>query len=249
MHQLLPWLRRVLCVLSASLSIVVLAVNCAWTQTIPRAPQPEIRTDSQINEPFKKPDVKRFIATFESGNREIYAKRLEILSSLRLTPGMAVADVGAGTGLFTRLFAEKVGPKGKVYAVEIAPEFLAHIAAEAQKRGESQVVTVLGSQESTSLPHESADLVFLCDVYHHLEKPIKALLSIHRALRPDGRLVVIDFDRVQGQSTGFVLKHVRAGKSVFLKEIESSGFTLIPTRKPPALKENFFLSFQKKIRP
>ncbi len=96
--------------------------------------------------------MKRFIATFESDNREVYAKRNEIVAALGLTPGMAVADVGAGTGLFTRLFAEKVGPTGKVYAVDIAPEFLAHIAAEARKRGQSNVVTVLGSQESTDSP-------------------------------------------------------------------------------------------------
>jgi ubiquinone/menaquinone biosynthesis C-methylase UbiE len=248
MHQRLSWFRRVPCVLAWSAIVVVLATTRGWTQTIPRAPEPAIRTDPRINQPFKKPDVKRFIATFESDNREIYTKRMEILSALGLTPGMAVADVGAGTGLFTRLFAEKVGPTGKVYAVEISPEFLSHIAAEARKRGESQVVTVLGSQESTSLPQESVDLVFLCDVYHHLEKPNKTLLSIRRALKPDGRLVVIDFDRVEGRSTGFVLKHVRAGKSVFLKEIESAGFRPIPTRKPPAFKENFYLSFEKRVR-
>jgi ubiquinone/menaquinone biosynthesis C-methylase UbiE len=244
MHRSLPWFRSVQFVLAVSLNIVAFAATWGWTQTIPRAPEPEIKTDSKINEPFKKPDVKRFIATFESDNREIYAKRLEILSSLGLTPGMAVADVGAGTGLFTRLIAEKVGPTGKVYAVEISPEFLSHIAAEVRKRGQAQVVTVLGTQESTTLPQGSVDLVFLCDVYHHLEKPNKTLVSIRRALKPGGRLVVIDFDRVAGRSTEFVLKHVRAGKSVFLKEIESAGFTLLPTAKPPTLKENFFLSFK-----
>ena len=79
-------------------------------------------------------------------------------------------------------------------------------------------MTVLGSQESTSLPQESVDLVFLCDVYHHLEKPNKTLLSIRRALKPDGRLVVIDFDRVEGRSTGFVLKHVRAANPFFSRK-------------------------------
>ena len=91
--------------------------------------------------------MKGFIKKFESDDREVYAKRKEIVAALGLTPGMAVADVGAGTGLFTRLFAEKVGPTGKVYAVDIAPDFLAHIAAEAQEAWTSpQVVTVLGSQ-------------------------------------------------------------------------------------------------------
>ncbi len=167
------------------------------------------------------------------------------MSALGLKPGMSVADVGAGTGLFTRLFADKVGTTGRVYAVDIAPRFLAHIAAEAKKRGQSPIVTVLGSQASTNLPRESVDLVFLCDVYHHLENPEKTLASIRQALKPEGRLVVIDFDRVEGRSADFVLKHVRASQDVFRKEIEAAGFWFEPVRKPPTFKENFFLRFEK----
>ena len=199
---------------------------------VARRPAPPTKTDSKINEPFKKPDVKEFIKKFESDDREVYAKRNEIVAALGLRPGMAVADVGAGTGLFTRLFAEKVGKTGRVYAVDIAPRFLTHIAAEAKKHGQSQVVTVLGSQLSTNLPRESVDLVFLCDVYHHLENPEKTLASIRQALKPDGRLVVIDFDRVEGRSAEFVLKHVRASQDVFRKEIEAAGFWFEPTKNP-----------------
>ena len=142
---------------------------------------------------------------------------------------------------------KRSAPTGKVYAVDIAPQFLAHIAAEAKKRGQSQVVTVLGSQESTNLPGESVDLVFLCDVYHHLEKPEKTLASIRQALKPEGRLVVIDFDRVEGRSSAFVLKHVRARQDVFRKEIEAAGFWLNP-ENAPAFKENFFLRFRKAVQ-
>ncbi len=88
-------------------------------------------------------------------------------------------------------------------------------------------------------------MVFLSDVYHHLEKPDKALASIRRALRPGGRLVVVEFDRVEGRSKAFVLKHVRASQAVFRKEIEDAGFRAIPTPNPPKLKENFFLRFEK----
>ena len=104
------------------------------------------------------------------------------------------------------------------------------------------MVTILGSQDSTNLPKKSVDLVFLSDVYHHLEKPEKALASIHQALRPGGRLVVIEFDRVEGKSSAFVLKHVCASQAVFRKEIEAAGFVGVPTPQPPQLKENFFLA-------
>jgi len=202
--------------------------------------------DPQINAPFKNPDVNEFIKRFETSDREVFAKRQEIVAALGLTPGMAVADVGAGTGLFTHLIAEKVGQTGKVYAVEIAPTFRAHIAAQAKERGQNQVVIVDGSQGSTNLPDESVDLVFLCDVYHHLEKPQEVLASIHRALRPGGKLVVIDFDRVHGKSADFVLKHVRAGQDVFRKEIESAGYSIASAQSSPPLKENFFLRFEKR---
>jgi ubiquinone/menaquinone biosynthesis C-methylase UbiE len=228
-------------VLVISANLVVLIVS--WGQSQTAAPQ--AKTDSKINEPFKQPDVKGFIKKFESDDREVYAKRHEIVAALGLTPGMAVADVGAGTGLFTRLLAAKVGPTGRVYAVDIAPRFLAHIATEAKKHGQSQVLTVPGSQSSTNLPRESVDLVFLCDVYHHLENPEKTLASIRQALKPDGKLVVIDFDRVEGRSAEFVLKHVRAGQDVFRKEIEAAGFSCQPPQKAPTLNENFFLRFAK----
>jgi ubiquinone/menaquinone biosynthesis C-methylase UbiE len=234
-------LRRVAIVLGMSASVVVLAVSWGRSQT----PAPQAKTDSKINEPFNRPDVKGFIKKFESDDREVYAKRDEIVAALGLRPGMAVADVGAGTGLFTRLLAAKVGKTGRVYAVDIAPRFLAHIASEAKKHGQSQVVTVQGSQLSTNLPRESVDLVFLCDVYHHLENPEKTLASIRLALKAAGKLVVIDFDRVEGRSAEFVLKHVRAGQDVFRKEIEAAGFSFEPSQKPPTLTESFFLRFEK----
>lgn len=234
-------LSRAAIVLSVSAITIVLMVNCGRSQTA----APSTKTDSKINEPFKKPDVKAFIKKFESEDREVYAKRNEIVTALGLRPGMAVADIGAGTGLFTRLFAERVGKTGRVYAVDIAPRFLTHIAAEAKKHGQSQVATVQGSQFSTNLPRESVDLVFLCDVYHHLENPEKTLASIRQALKPEGKLVVIDFDRVEGRSAEFVLKHVRASQDVFRKEIEAAGFWFEPTKKSPVLKENFFLRFER----
>jgi ubiquinone/menaquinone biosynthesis C-methylase UbiE len=236
-----PFVRRLVVVLAVSATTFITAVTGGWTQTA----GPSTRTDPKINEPFKNPDLKGFIKKFESDEREVYARRKEIVAALELKPGMAIADVGAGTGLFTRLFADKVGPTGKVYAVEIAPGFLKHIASDAAKRGQKQVVTILGTQDSTNLSQDSVDLVFLCDVYHHLETPEKNLASIRGALREGGRLVVIDFDRVEGKSTEFVLKHVRASRDVFGKEIEASGFRLVPVAKQPLLTETFFFCFAK----
>jgi ubiquinone/menaquinone biosynthesis C-methylase UbiE len=200
---------------------------------------------SEINKPFQNPDVDAYIKRFEAESREVYAQREAIVRAVGLKPGMAVADLGAGTGLFSRLFADRVGPGGKVYAVDISTPFLKHIEAEALKRGQKQIRTIQGTQEATNLPQGSVDVAFVCDVYHHLEHHERILESIHNALRPGGRLVVVEFDRREGVSTDFILKHVRAEKAKFLAEIAAAGFEPLRTSAPPPLKENFFAEFRR----
>jgi len=244
--MLRPCIPRVPIALALGAGLVFLAASAGRTAGQDASgTTTKAKPDPKINEPFRKPNPKDYVKKFETEDRENFAHRHEIVAALELKSGMAVADVGAGTGLFTRLFADKVGPTGKVYAVDIAQTFLGHIAVDAKKRGQGQVVPVLASQDATNLPAESVDLVFLSDVYHHLEKPEKTLASIRRALKPGGRLVVVEFDRVEGRSSEFVLKHVRASQLVFRKEIEGAGFTAIPTPNPPKLKENFFIRFEK----
>jgi ubiquinone/menaquinone biosynthesis C-methylase UbiE len=218
--------------------IVALALVAAASVSAQDAPP-------EINKPFQNPDVAEYIKKFESESREIYIGRAAIAQAAGVKPGMAVADVGAGTGLFTRLFAERVGPEGKVYAVDIAEAFLRHIAEGARKQEQRHVQTILGTQETTNLPPDAVDLAFLCDVYHHLERHEPVLASIHRALRPGGRLVVIEFDRREGVSSDFILKHVRANKAQFLAEITAAGFEPVETPDAPALKENFFAAFRR----
>lgn len=196
-----------------------------------------------INDPFKKPDLKTYLGKFEVESREVYSDRDKIVEAVGLKPGMAVADVGSGTGLFTRLFAKKVGPKGKVYAVDIAEPFLEHVRTTAKAEGIGNVTTIRCDQFSTKLPPGSVDLVYVCDTYHHFEFPFRTLQSIHEALKPGGQLVVIDFHRIKGKSRPFILQHVRAGQEVFTREISQSGFRQVEEKK--FLEENYFLRFVK----
>jgi ubiquinone/menaquinone biosynthesis C-methylase UbiE len=224
-----------------ALTLMASSAGAAWAQ--------EKSVNPGINKPFENADVNDFIKRFEAADREVYAQRAAIVAALGLRPGLAVADIGAGTGVFTRLIADRVGPTGKVYAVDISPAFLAHIAAESKQRGQLQVQTVRCTQDAVNLPPASIDLAFLCDVYHHLEFPSKSLASIHKALRPGGALVVVEFDRREGVSAPFVLEHVRASKEVFQTEIEAAGYERIESSAPPALKENFYIRFRKKAEP
>lgn len=206
---------------------------------------PKGKVDPKINEQFQREGAAEgFIRRFESEDREVFARRDAIVAALGLRPGMAVADVGAGSGLFTRLMAEKVGPGGKVFAVDVSKDFLGHIARDAEKRGLTQVKTVLGAQDGTNLAPNSVDLVFLCDVYHHFERHEAMLESIKRALRPGGTVVLVEFDRDRQDSSEFVRKHVRSGQAQFRREFEEAGFA--PAEGPkPELRENFFARFRK----
>jgi ubiquinone/menaquinone biosynthesis C-methylase UbiE len=196
-----------------------------------------------INKSFENPNVDEFVKKFETESREIYSLRNQIVEACRLKPGAVVADVGAGTGLFTRLFAKEVAPKGKVYAVDIADEFIKHIERTCQEQKISNVQGVVCTDRSAELPAESIDLAFICDTYHHFEFPQQTLASIHKALKAGGRLVLIDFHRIEGKSSQWVLGHVRAGQEVFTKEIEEAGFK--QTREEKFLKENYFLCFER----
>jgi ubiquinone/menaquinone biosynthesis C-methylase UbiE len=190
-----------------------------------------------INDPFKDPDVKEFQGKFEVESREVYTQREKIVAACKLKPGMVVADVGAGTGLFTRLMAKEVGRDGQVFAVDIAPKFLEHVQKTSRDAGLKNVTPVLCGPDSV-------DLAFICDTYHHFEFPERTLLSLHRAVKPGGRVVVIDFHRIQGKSSDWTMKHVRAGQEVFEKEIVSAGFEKADEVKD-LLKDNYFVVFTK----
>ncbi len=197
-----------------------------------------------INKQFESPSATEFIGRFERDGRDAYDHRKEVVEALGLKPGMDVADVGAGTGLFTRIFAPLVGPEGKVYAVDIAESFVKHIERQAAAEGLKNVRGVVCQADAVNLPANSIDLAYICDVYHHFEFPQKSMRSIHEALRPGGQVVLIDFHRIPGTSSDFVMGHVRAGQEVFTKEIVEAGFEQVEERKG-LLKESYFLRFKK----
>lgn len=201
-----------------------------------------------VNEEFLKPDldVEQWTERFEREGREVYDHRHAIVEAVQLEAGMTVADVGAGSGLFTGLFAAEVGESGRVFAVDIAPRFVELIEERAREAGLRQVVGIVGDERSTRLPRESVDVAFICDTYHHFEFPAETLASIHQALRPNGQIVLIDFHRIPGRSSEWTLNHVRAGQEVFTAEIEAAGFRL--EQELPLLEQNYVLRFRKTAR-
>ena len=206
-------------------------------------PQPE----KDLNARYRSADldVGEFVERFEGESREVFKSRGAILDALRLSLGQEVADVGAGTGLFTLPIAEAVGDDGHVFAVDISPNFIGHVGERAEAAGLANVTPVLCTETSALLPAGSVDTIFICDTYHHFSDPPKTLASLLRALRPGGTMVVVDFERIPGVSRDWLLDHVRAGKEVFRAEIEAAGFTFEEEMQVEGLKENYCLRFSR----
>jgi ubiquinone/menaquinone biosynthesis C-methylase UbiE len=197
-----------------------------------------------INDHYQNADPNRWRGVFERDGREVWERRDDIIRALDLQPGMAIADVGAGTGFFTILMAKEIGPMGKAYAVDIAPEFIAAIEQRATGAGVGNIVGIINDQKSTRLPKNSVDLVFISDTYHHFEYPRTTLKSIHDALKPGGELVIIDFKKIPGYSSAWVMGHVRVNEQQVTTEVQRAGFELV--QRLDFMQTQYFLRFRKR---
>lgn len=227
---------------SSVLGYGVMLILCSLVMSAPSAGQ-EQSVKPGINDSFINADPSSYVERFESEGREVYDQRNVIVASSGVKPGMVVADIGSGTGLFTRLFARQVGGEGRVFAVDIAPKFVYELVKDCRRQGFDNVVGVISEDKSCCLPPNSVDLVYICDAYHHFEFPYATMDSVFAAMKSGGRLMVVDFVREEGVSSEWILNHVRAGKSVFRSEIEKAGFEFV--EEIDFLKENYGLIFRK----
>lgn len=116
-----------------------------------------------------------------------------VVETLQISPGMRVADIGAGSGLFTRPMAKKAR-SGVVYAVDINTELLEHIEKTAKREHIANIKTVAAAEGDSNIP-EPVDLIFICDTLHYIDKPDLYLKKLYQHMRPKGRTAVINFYR------------------------------------------------------
>lgn len=164
-------------------------------------------------------------AWMNRANRDSQELPDTLLDNLRIPTGATVADVGAGTGYFTWRLAQRVGPAGKVLAIEIRQEMLALIAAEAKKHNVENVDPILGTDRDPRLPAGAVDLAFIANAYHEFSQPEAMMTAIRQALKPDGRLVVIEYakEREDDDPTAGVST---MSATELRSEMESFGFKL-----------------------
>lgn len=227
--------------------LVFLLLGACAAQTQQPSPTVEASVAPGINKAFVSPSLNtdEWADRFTGESREVHTARFAVLETIGLNKGSSIADVGAGTGLYVKLFAETVGSTGKVYAVDISEKFLKFIDENASADGLTNVETVLGEDRTTKLPNASVDFIFHSDTYHHFEFPAAMNADMLRALRSGGEMLVLDFERIPGVTSERLLEHVRAPKETVITEIEASGFVLIEEINLPDLKENYLLRFKK----
>ena len=142
--------------------------------------------------------AEEWIKTLDGTTRVATLKVDEVVAAMQLTPGQTVADIGAGTGLLSVPVARTVGPRGRVFAVEIDAGFFPVIKKRADDNGVANVQTVLGSFTDPKLPVTNVDLAFFHDVLHHIEHRADYLKTLAKYVAPAGRIFVVDFEGGKG---------------------------------------------------
>lgn len=186
---------------------------------------------TEANESYSSEQFRQNLAkNLDDPERVERDKPDRLVAELGLQKGDVVADIGSGVGFMIPFFLEAIGPEGKLYAEDIQQDFLDKIEEKKQERGWDNVETVLGDERSPNLPEGTLDLAFALDAYHHFNYPEETLALIRAAIKPGGRLVIVDFYRSRPHprmSPERLAGHIRKDRDGFAAEIQAAGFELI----------------------
>ena len=161
------------------------------------------------------------IEWLERKEREMEENTLQLLKNLAVQPGTAIADIGAGSGYHSTLLSKMVGT-GKVYAVDVEPEMIAYLKNRIKLEGYKNIIPVLSTEQKVSLPANSIDIMLLVDVYHEFSFPYEMTLSMLEALKPSGKLVLVEF-RAEDPNVPIKTIHKMSERQA-VKEFKASGF-------------------------
>jgi len=204
-----------------ALLLGLLIASCGWAIT-PSLAQ-HMHGESGHHPRFDDPAT--WSKAFDDPARDAWQKPDEVIKALALPSEARVADIGAGTGYFTVRLAKAV-PAGMVFAVDVEPKMVEHLAHRAQGQSLKNVRAVQGSITSANLP-EAVDLALLVDVYHHIENRSAYMRDLAKTLRPGGRVAIVDFrvDATQGAP-----RHMRLAVATIDDELKAAGFTRIESQ-------------------
>jgi len=213
-------------------SLVALPLGCDHTPS-PARPgygQSEASADG-IGRTYYGREIAAFMSHqgiywLERGTRESEERTDLLMDALDLKPGMTVADIGAGSGYFTVPMAKRVAP-GTVFGTDIQPEMLAFLEARARTENLRNIKGILGDTDDAMLPVASVDLVLLVDAYHEFDQPLEMMTSIARALKPGGRVALVEY---RGEDPEVPIKPLhKMTEAQARREMSAAGLTWIRT--------------------
>jgi ubiquinone/menaquinone biosynthesis C-methylase UbiE len=181
------------------------------------------------------------LGLLEAPDRDLWQRPDQVMDAMGIAEASVVADIGAGSGWFTIRLARRVGPQGLVYAEDVQPEMLTAISRRVQREGLTNVRAVRGQNSDPRLPAASLDAVLVVDAYHEIEDRVTMLANLARALKPQGRLGVVDF-KLDGTGPG-PSPEERVSPDVVVKDAAKAGLRLL--RQEPFLPYQYLLIFGK----
>ena len=193
--------------------------------------------DATVRHSFE--DVERWSRIFDDPARDAWQKPEDLVAALELPAGGTAADVGAGTGYFSRHLSKAVGPGGTVLAADVEPALVAHLRRRAEQEGLANVVPILASPDNPRLPAGASDVVLIIDTWHHIDDRVAYARRLASALKPDGRVVIVDFHKRE-MPVGPPLEHKLARDQV-VGEMSQAGYAL--TAEPEILPYQYVLVF------
>ncbi|HYL35670.1 MAG TPA: methyltransferase domain-containing protein [Bryobacteraceae bacterium] len=182
-------------------------------------------TESRAQLAPRKAD--EWVTTLEGPQRVSGQKLDEVLANLSLKPGMVVADIGAGSGLFSRALANAVAPSGKVYAVDIQQDLLDYIDKRDQTENIRNVQTVLGEFDDPKLPARNLDLAFINDVLHHIQHRAAYLKALGTYMKPSGRIAIIEMNKDDPKTPHRNQPELLVAREDILQWMSDAGFMLM----------------------
>jgi ubiquinone/menaquinone biosynthesis C-methylase UbiE len=186
-------------------------------------------------------DVEHWVSVFDDPSRAEWQKPSQVVQALALAPGMRVADLGAGTGYFSRYLSNAVGPTGTIFAVDTEPKLVEHLRQRAELEKTANLVPVLASPDNPRLPVGMVDLVLLVDTYHHLDQRLDYLRRLATVLSPRGRIAIVDWKKQEAPVGPRDLEHKLARDQV-VGEMKDAGYRL--GKEYEFLPYQYFLVFE-----
>jgi SAM-dependent methyltransferase len=186
----------------------------------------------------------RYQAALEDPDRASWQKPQAVIKALALRPGEHVADIGAGTGYFTVPIARAVGPRGRVYAVDVARQMIDYLADRMHRERIGNIVPILAPSNNPTLPASGVDTVLIVNTYHHLDDRASYLAHLDEALAPGGRIVIIDFVPKPREERGFGPPlGMQLSRETVDAELSQAGF--VPARVHDFLPEQYFVEYRR----